>query len=327
MSLPSSTDVGVIIGRFQVPDLHAGHKKLFEQVLSRHKRVLVFLGIPAWRGGIKNPLDYPTREIMIKYLYPDVTVLPLQDRQTNEEWSRDVDKTIRTVYPFEKVTLYGGRNGFTSKYTGVFPTIETLEDPTLETETGTEIRSQAAALPRYTSDFRAGVIYASFATPSSITICVDGGVIRNVSGQGLQVLLIRKPLEKSWRFPGGRVDPGDVSLAKAAVREVREETGVEVGTPIYIDSRGPIPDWRGEQSGLGIHSALFFLPYIFGAAIAGDDAAEAKWFKLYTLKPEDMESCHRGFITLLQLWCHENDAIIQQYAQGGAKDELSEANG
>ena len=48
-------------------------------------------------------------------------------------------------------------------------------------------------------------------------------------GQG-KVLLIRRghaPYEGMWCFPGGMVDPGE-TVADAAVREVREETGLEV---------------------------------------------------------------------------------------------------
>ncbi len=36
---------GVIVGRFQVNDLHDGHMELFRQVRSRHKTVVVFIGV------------------------------------------------------------------------------------------------------------------------------------------------------------------------------------------------------------------------------------------------------------------------------------------
>ena len=45
-----------------------------------------------------------------------------------------------------------------------------------------------------------------------------------------KVLLIRRghrPFEGMWCFPGGMVDPGE-TVAGAAVREVREETGLQV---------------------------------------------------------------------------------------------------
>jgi len=62
--------------------------------------------------------------------------------------------------------------------------------------------------------------------------CV-GAVVRDDAGR---LLLIRRGHEPSrglWSLPGGRVEPGE-SLEAAVVREVREETGldVRVGAPV-----------------------------------------------------------------------------------------------
>ena len=39
-------NVGVIVGRFQVPELHRMHHDLIQSVIDRHEKVYIFLGIP-----------------------------------------------------------------------------------------------------------------------------------------------------------------------------------------------------------------------------------------------------------------------------------------
>lgn len=308
MSLPGPMDLGVVVGRFQVPSLHEGHKKLLNMVFARHKRVLILLGNSAWVGGIRNPLDYPTRKAMMLEAYPTALVSHVKDQQTNEIWSNEVDRIIRDLFPFGKVTLYGGRDGFTSSYCGQYSTVETMEDPSYETTSGTDIRASAAALPINSPDFRAGVIYATYAIPDGVKMCVDGAIIKSPDAvHGAQLLLIRKALESKWRFPGGHLEPGDSSLETAVIRESREETGVEVGTPEYIGSQGRLPDWRAERAGIGISSSLFYLPYVYGAAKGMDDAAEAKWFDMSSVNEDNMEPCHKGFIRMLLEWYERTD--------------------
>ena len=58
-----------------------------------------------------------------------------------------------------------------------------------------------------------------------------------------EVLVVHRPRYDDWSFPKGKCEPGEDFL-DAAVREVAEETGldVEVGSPVaqvaYIDHRG-----------------------------------------------------------------------------------------
>jgi ADP-ribose pyrophosphatase YjhB (NUDIX family) len=62
--------------------------------------------------------------------------------------------------------------------------------------------------------------------PRPVVACV-GAVVHDTAGR---LLLIRRGQEPSrglWSLPGGRVEPGE-TVAAAVVREVREETGLEV---------------------------------------------------------------------------------------------------
>jgi ADP-ribose pyrophosphatase YjhB (NUDIX family) len=54
-----------------------------------------------------------------------------------------------------------------------------------------------------------------------------GGVVWRAGASGPEVLLCRRHDSDLWALPKGTPEPGE-SLAQAALREVREETGVEV---------------------------------------------------------------------------------------------------
>ena len=98
------------------------------------------------------------------------------------------------------------------------------------------------------------------------------------------VLLVRRgkaPARGVWAVPGGRVELGE-TLAQAAEREVREETGVSVraGEPVWsFDSV-----IRDEEGRVSYHYVIVDLlaDYLSGEPRASDDALEARW-----VRPED----------------------------------------
>ena len=70
-----------------------------------------------------------------------------------------------------------------------------------------------------------------------------GGVIwRHCETAQLEILLIHRPRRNDWSLPKGKLEPGESSL-RAALREVREETGLrcEVGPELpataYLDRK------------------------------------------------------------------------------------------
>lgn len=76
------------------------------------------------------------------------------------------------------------------------------------------------------------------------TVVAAGGIVTRVGpGDRTEVLVVHRPRYDDWSFPKGRVDPGE-TRAEAALREVREETGLvcalgpEVGTVEYEDGAG-----------------------------------------------------------------------------------------
>jgi 8-oxo-dGTP diphosphatase len=98
-----------------------------------------------------------------------------------------------------------------------------------------------------------------------------------------RVLLIKRknqPFAGKWALPGGYVDEME-RLADAARRELREETGVE---NVELEQLHAFGDPGRDPRGWTI--TIAFLARVRPESvkpIAGDDAAEARWFPLAEL--------------------------------------------
>lgn len=57
-------------------------------------------------------------------------------------------------------------------------------------------------------------------------IVAAGGIIVDESSGSRRVLLVHRPRYDDWSFPKGKLDPGE-TIEEAALREVREETGLK----------------------------------------------------------------------------------------------------
>ena len=91
-----------------------------------------------------------------------------------------------------------------------------------------------------------------------------------------QVLLIRRgqpPRMGEWSLPGGRIEFGE-RVEAAALRELREETGVEAELCGLIEV---VDGFFEETDGTRRHYVLidYVARWISGEPLAGDDAAEA----------------------------------------------------
>ncbi|MGI8330799.1 NUDIX hydrolase [Actinomadura scrupuli] len=100
--------------------------------------------------------------------------------------------------------------------------------------------------------------------------CV-GAVVHDPAGR---LLLIRRghpPMEGLWSLPGGRVEPGEAD-AEAVVRELREETGLEVVPGALVGSV-----IRPGPHGVSYDIHDYAATVAGGVPRAGDDAAEVRW--------------------------------------------------
>jgi acetyl-CoA carboxylase carboxyl transferase subunit beta len=91
-----------------------------------------------------------------------------------------------------------------------------------------------------------------------------------------EVLLIRRghePAKGKWSLPGGSVQPSETP-AQAALREVREETGLEVELVAELWRISVALSQQHEFDLVG-----FSANYRGGDPVAGDDAELARWVK------------------------------------------------
>ena len=271
-------DIGVLVGRFQVPELHGAHKELIDKVAGWHKKFLIVLGCSPTLVGRHNPLDFQARKLMINAHYPELPIMPLMDHPDDHEWSKELDRRIREVFPVGTVTLYGGRDSFIPFYSGQFPCQE-VEPSSYVAASGTLERRNASLEVRSSADWRAGVVYAAYNRYPQVFPTVDVAVTRETENGNLEILLAKKPGEKGYRLIGGFVSPSDTSLETAARREVLEETHIEISALEYIGSY-LVDDWRYRNEIDKVMTTVFLAHYMFGAIQPDDDIEELKWFHL-----------------------------------------------
>ncbi len=113
----------------------------------------------------------------------------------------------------------------------------------------------------------------AFVPPFATHTAGAGGIVISPNND---ILVVRETLDERrgvFKFPGGMLDPSE-HLAKAVVREVLEETGIETVLESIVGF-GQIHEWQFGQS--NFYFVCLLHPVTFDITIDGLEIAEAKW--------------------------------------------------
>jgi len=273
--------VGVIVGKFQLAQLHETQVELIQRVYNKHDKVLLFLGLSPKKGTINSPLDFqPRKQMLLEYFpmaeYPNLDIAYIKDCADDNVWSENLDQMIlKKTEKYDTILIYGGENTVLEPYNGGFG-VEVLEPNAYISVEG--MRKSIAENPKSSADFRAGAIWATHQRYPTVFTTVDIVVYND---KLKRVLLARKKDENKYRFIGGFADPADKSFEMAALRELDEETGLTVGMRgLHYIGSAIIDDWRYRDEVDKIKTLLYMGAYSYGAPQARDDIEEVRWVTL-----------------------------------------------
>ena len=121
-----------------------------------------------------------------------------------------------------------------------------------------------------------------------------GGVVYRRAGSGIEVVIVQIVPEMRWQLPKGVIDEGE-SREQAALREVREESGLEAEIVRLIETTEYwfTTDLGGERRRCHKFVHFYLMKYRSGDVKDHDDeVAEARWVtipeaqKMLTFKSE-----------------------------------------
>jgi 8-oxo-dGTP diphosphatase len=107
-------------------------------------------------------------------------------------------------------------------------------------------------------------------------IVAAGGVVVDNSTNTPKVLLVHRPRYDDWSLPKGKLDPGE-SIEEAALREVREETGIQCKILRKIATQQYAYHTRNGQSRPKVVHYFLMEPINREVRVPGVEVDRAEW--------------------------------------------------
>ena len=279
--------LGVVVGRFQVPMLHEGHRHVIDTTFAQSDHVIIGIGDTGGHPTPRNPLTYEARRAMVHEAYPDATIVMIRDQWNAAVWSQLLDRIIvaHGGARAESIKLFGSRDSFLAHYMGRYPTtfVEAKSSPS-----GTEIR-QRIAEGTYSgmANERAGQILYQMTRPPFIYPSVHVAIVD--TSRKCVLLGAHKRDGNHRRFFGADVEAADASFQHAAVRVLRKvlPDGTREALSVIGSARVDDPRYRGSNDGV--------LTTLFSVLLSDDAACAANggvWVDMSALPQVLIEEHH-----------------------------------
>ncbi|WP_436523159.1 NUDIX domain-containing protein [Actinoplanes sp. HUAS TT8] len=132
-------------------------------------------------------------------------------------------------------------------------------------------------------------------------------------GPARSVLMILRGDCSLWALPGGMIEPGETPR-QAAVRELAEETGLELGGRVAVPVYGGVVDDPRNSDTAWIATTAFLFRTGHRYAVAGhDDAIGARWIPFSDLRAlaHEMDGCQVLYPAHMRLLYAAHDALTR----------------
>jgi bifunctional NMN adenylyltransferase/nudix hydrolase len=284
--------LAVIVGRFQSESVCNAMDEFIRKLANDNDKVLILLGLSTIVATKENRYDFETRKLMLGNTYSNVRFSNIEigyvkDARDNEAWSANLDEQVDRFIKKHQgngetdTTIYGGEHTMVRDYNGIFDVKPLPNEIYVNVEAD---GNQVPSIVKATIEFRKGVSWTVNNQYPHAYPTVDVAIL-----DGTRLLMARKPNEDKYRFIGGFVDPTDESMEESAIREVKEESDIDIEHPIYVCSQLQ-KDWRYIRERDKIMTTLFFVEFKGGIPKPQDDIQELRFFELADFETQPIDT-------------------------------------